>query len=66
MLLACSYIHHSLNILKYDRNGIIIESGARKHQHFGTSITERGNGHITNMDADYAISNYNKAIAKVF
>jgi glutamate synthase (ferredoxin) len=83
MLLACSYVHHSLNILKVrSKFGIIIESAEPREPHhfallfgYGASainpylvneiIREQVSaGHITNMDADYAIANYNKAIAK--
>ena len=83
MLLACSYIHHSLNILKVrSKFGIIIESAEPREPHhfailfgYGASainpymvneiIHEQVNqGFITNVKADYAIKNYNKAIAK--
>ena len=83
MLLACSYIHHSLNILKVrSKFGIIIESAEPREPHhfallfgYGASainpymvneiIRDQVNkGFITNVNADYAIKNYNKAIAK--
>ena len=83
MLLACSYIHHSLNILKVrSKFGILIESAEPREPHhfallfgYGASainpymvneiIHEQINhGFITNVKADYAIKNYNKAIAK--
>ena len=83
MLLACSYIHHSLNILKVrSKFGIIIESAEPREPHhfallfgYGASainpymvneiIHEQVNqGFISNIKADYAIKNYNKAIAK--
>ena len=83
MLLACSYIHHSLNILKVrSKFGILIESAEPREPHhfallfgYGASainpymvneiIHEQINqGIITNIKADYAIKNYNKAIAK--
>uniref|UniRef100_UPI00286AD96D glutamate synthase large subunit n=1 Tax=Flavobacterium sp. TaxID=239 RepID=UPI00286AD96D len=83
MLLACSYIHHSLNILKVrSKFGILIESAEPREPHhfallfgYGASainpymvneiIHEQVNqGFITNVKADYAIKNYNKAIAK--
>ena len=83
MLLACSYIHHSLNILKVrSKFGIIIESAEPREPHhfallfgYGASainpymvneiIYDQVNqGFITNVSADYAIKNFNKAIAK--
>ena len=83
MLLACSYIHHSLNILKVrSKFGIIIESAEPREPHhfaalfgYGASainpymvneiIYDQVNqGFITNVTADYAIKNFNKAIAK--
>ncbi|QBZ97746.1 glutamate synthase large subunit [Flavobacterium sangjuense] len=83
MLLACSYIHHSLNTLKVrSKFGILIESAEPREPHhfallfgYGASainpymvneiIHEQVNqGFITNVKADYAIKNYNKAIAK--
>ncbi len=83
MLLACSYIHHSLNILKArSKFGILIESAEPREPHhfallfgYGASainpymvneiIHDQVNqGFITNFKADYAIKNYNKAIAK--
>ena len=83
MLLACSYIHHSLNILKVrSKFGIIIESAEPREPHhfallfgYGASAInpymvneiirdQVANGFISNVDADYAIKNYNKAIAK--
>jgi glutamate synthase (ferredoxin) len=83
MLLACSYIHHSLNILKArSKFGIIIESAEPREPHhfallfgYGASainpymvneiIYDQVNqGFITNVNADYAIKNFNKAIAK--
>ena len=83
MLLACSYIHHSLNILKVrSKFGIIIESAEPREPHhfaalfgYGASainpymvneiIYDQVNrGFITNVNADYAIKNFNKAIAK--
>ena len=83
MLLACSYIHHSLNILKArSKFGIIIESAEPREPHhfallfgYGASAinpymvneiihNQIDSGIITNIKADYAIKNYNKAIAK--
>ncbi|WP_338408515.1 glutamate synthase large subunit [uncultured Flavobacterium sp.] len=83
MLLACSYIHHSLNSLKArSKFGIIIESAEPREPHhfallfgYGASainpymvneiIRDQVNkGFITNVNADYAIKNFNKAIAK--
>ncbi len=83
MLLACSYIHHSLNILKARSEfGIIIESAEPREPHhfallfgYGASAinpymvneiiyNEVKHGFITNIKADYAVKNYNKAIAK--
>ena len=83
MLLATSYIHHSLNILKVrSKFGIIIESAEPREPHhfallfgYGASainpymvneiIHEQvKQGHITGIKADYAIANFNKAIAK--
>lgn len=83
MLLACSYIHHSLNILKArSKFGIIIESAEPREPHhfallfgYGASAinpymvneiihNQINSGVITNIKADYAIKNYNKAIAK--
>ena len=83
MLLACSYIHHTLNKLGVrSKFGIIIESAEPREPHhfallfgYGASainpymvneiIHDQVNeGHITGVKADYAIANYNKAIAK--
>lgn len=83
MLLACSYIHHSLNILKArSKFGIIIESAEPREPHhfallfgYGASAInpymvneiihdQINSGFITDIKADYAIKNYNKAIAK--
>ena len=83
MLLACSYLHHSLNILKArSKFGIIIESAEPREPHhfallfgYGASAinpymvneiihNQIDSGIITNIKADYAIKNYNKAIAK--
>ncbi|BDB55552.1 glutamate synthase subunit alpha [Flavobacterium ammoniigenes] len=83
MLLACSYIHHTLNKLGVrSKFGIIIESAEPREPHhfallfgYGASainpymvneiIHDQVNeGHITGVKADYAITNYNKAIAK--
>ncbi|WP_281323584.1 glutamate synthase large subunit [Flavobacterium aestivum] len=83
MLLACSYIHHSLNILKVrSKFGIIIESAEPREPHhfallfgYGASAInpymvneiihdQVDQGFITNVKADYAVKNYNKAIAK--
>jgi glutamate synthase (ferredoxin) len=83
MLLACSYIHHSLNILKArSKFGIIIESAEPREPHhfallfgYGASAinpymvneiihNQINSGFITGIKADYAIKNYNKAIAK--
>ncbi len=83
ILLACSYIHHSLNSLKArSKFGIIIESAEPREPHhfallfgYGASainpymvneiIRDQVNkGFITNVNADYAIKNFNKAIAK--
>ncbi|MEZ7513660.1 glutamate synthase large subunit [Flavobacterium frigidarium] len=83
MLLACSYIHHSLNKLQVrSKFGIIIESAEPREPHhfallfgYGASAInpylvneiirdEVAHGHLTGVNADYAITNYNKAIAK--
>jgi glutamate synthase (NADPH/NADH) large chain len=83
MLLACSFIHHSLNILKVrSKFGIIIESAEPREPHhfallfgYGASAInpymvneiirdQVDKGFISNVNADYAIKNYNKAIAK--
>lgn len=83
MLLACSYIHHSLNLMKVrSKFGILIESAEPREPHhfallfgYGASainpymvneiIQDQVNkGFITNIKADYAVKNYNKAIAK--
>ena len=83
MLLACSYIHHSLNILKVrSKFGIIIESAEPREPHhfallfgYGASAInpymvneiihdQINSGVITTIKADYAIKNYNKAVAK--
>jgi glutamate synthase (ferredoxin) len=83
MLLACSYIHHSLNKLKArSKFGIIIETAETREPHhfallfgYGASainpymvneiIHDQVNkGFITKVKADYAVKNYNKAIAK--
>ena len=83
MLLATSYIHHSLNILKVrSKFGIIIESAEPREPHhfallfgYGASainpymvneiIHDQVNqGFITGVKGDYAVKNYNKAIAK--
>jgi glutamate synthase (NADPH/NADH) large chain len=83
MLLATSYIHHSLNILKVrSKFGIIIESAEPREPHhfallfgYGASAInpymvneilhdQVNQGFITGVKADYAITNYNKAIAK--
>ena len=83
MLLACSYIHHSLNSLKArSKFGIIIESAEPREPHhfallfgYGASAinpymvneiihNQIDSVIITNIKADYAIKNYNKAIAK--
>ena len=83
MLLSCSYIHHSLNILKLrSKFGIIIESAEPREPHhfallfgYGASAinpymvneiihNQINQGFITDIKADYAIKNYNKAIAK--
>ena len=83
MLLATSYIHHSLNILKVrSKFGIIIESAEPREPHhfallfgYGASAinpymvneiihNQVNEGFITGVKADYAITNYNKAIAK--
>jgi glutamate synthase (NADPH) large chain len=83
MLLACSYIHHSLSILKVrSKFGIIIESAEPREPHhfallFGYAASainpymvneiiydQVKQGFITNVKADYAVKNYNKAIAK--
>jgi glutamate synthase (ferredoxin) len=83
MLLACSYIHHSMNILKVrSKFGIIIESAEPREPHhfallfgYGASAInpylvneiirdQTAKGLITGMTPDYAIANYNKAIAK--
>ncbi|WP_310556163.1 glutamate synthase large subunit [Flavobacterium sp.] len=83
MLLVCSYIHHTLNILKSrSKFGIIIESAEPREPHhfallfgYGASainpymvneiiINQIDKGIITDIKSDYAIKNYNKAIAK--
>jgi glutamate synthase (ferredoxin) len=83
MLLACSYIHHSLNTLKVrSKFGIIIESAEPREPHhfallfgYGASAInpymvneiirdQVDKGFITNVNAEYAIKNFNKAIAK--
>ncbi len=83
MLLACSYVHHTLNKLeKRSKFGIIIESAEPREPHhfallfgYGASginpymvneiiIDQIEKGFITNIKADYAIKNFNKAIAK--
>jgi glutamate synthase (NADPH/NADH) large chain len=83
MLMACSYIHHSLNLLQVrSKFGIIIESAEPREPHHFASLFGYGasainpylvneiirdqvdKGIITNLKADYAITNYNKAIAK--
>jgi glutamate synthase (NADPH) large chain len=83
MLLACSYIHHSLNILKARSEfGILIESAEPREPHhfallfgYGASAInpymvneviydQVKHGFITDIKADYAVKNYNKAIAK--
>ncbi len=83
MLLACSYIHHSLNILQVrSKFGIIIESAEPREPHhfallfgYGASAInpymvneiihdQVAQGFITGVKADYAVVNYNKAIAK--
>jgi glutamate synthase (NADPH) large chain len=83
MLLACSYIHHTLNILKSrSKFGVIIESAEPREPHhfallfgYGASainpymvneiiIDQIEKGVIANIKPDYAIKNYNKAIAK--
>jgi len=83
MLLACSYIHHTLNILKVrSKFGIIIESAEPREPHhfallfgYGASainpymVNEIIHNQVTlglipSIKADYAIKNFNKAIAK--
>jgi glutamate synthase (ferredoxin) len=81
MLLACSYVHHSMNILKCVRNlGSSLSPPNREPHHFAllfgygaSAINHTWNeiirdqvdkSFITGMTADYAITNYNKAIAK--
>jgi len=83
MLLACSYIHHSLNLMKVrSKFGILIESAEPREPHhfallfgYGASAInpymvneiiqdQVQKGFITNIKADYAVKNYNKAIAK--
>jgi glutamate synthase (NADPH/NADH) large chain len=83
MLMACSYIHHSLNLLQVrSKFGIIIESAEPREPHHFASLFGYGasainpylvneiirdqvdKGIITDLKADYAITNYNKAIAK--
>lgn len=83
MLLACSYIHHSMSILKVrSKFGIIIESAEPREPHhfallfgYGASAInpylvneiirdQVDKSFITGMTVDYAITNYNKAIAK--
>jgi glutamate synthase (ferredoxin) len=79
--MACSYIHHSLNLLQVrSKFGIIIESAEPREPHHFASLFGYGasainpylvndtrpvdKGIITDLKADYAIANYNKAIAK--
>ncbi|WP_264520787.1 glutamate synthase large subunit [Flavobacterium sp. N1994] len=83
ILLACSYIHHTLNTLKVrSKFGIIIESAEPREPHhfallfgYGASAInpymvneiiydQVKKGFIPDIKADYAIKNYNKAIAK--
>ena len=83
MLMACSYINHSLNTLKVrSKFGIIIESAEPREPHhfallfgYGASAInpymvneiiydQVEKGYITGIKADYAIKNFNKAIAK--
>ena len=83
MLIACSYINHSLNTLKVrSKFGIIIESAEPREPHhfallfgYGASAInpymvneiiydQVEKGFITDVKADYAIKNFNKAIAK--
>lgn len=83
MLLACSYIHHSLNKLRVrSKFGIIIESAEPREPHhfallfgYGASAInpymvneiihdQVQKGLITGVKADYAVKNFNKAIAK--
>jgi glutamate synthase (NADPH/NADH) large chain len=83
MLMACSYIHHSLNLMQVrSKFGIIIESAEPREPHHFASLFGYGasainpylvneiirdqvdKGIITDLKADYAIANYNKAIAK--
>jgi glutamate synthase (NADPH/NADH) large chain len=83
MLMACSYIHHSLNLLQVrSKFGIIVESAEPREPHHFASLFGYGasainpylvneiirdqveKGIITDLKADYAIANYNKAIAK--
>ena len=83
MLLACSYIHHTLNTLKVrSKFGIIIESAEPREPHhfallfgYGASainpymVNEIIHNQVTlglipSIKADYAIKNFNKAIAK--
>ncbi|HBK84278.1 MAG TPA: glutamate synthase large subunit, partial [Flavobacterium sp.] len=83
MLLACSYIHHTLSILKKrSKFGIIIETAETREPHhfallfgYGASAinpymvneiihNEVKNGGITDVQAEKAVVNFNKAIAK--
>ncbi|MDC1162405.1 glutamate synthase large subunit [Tenacibaculum sp.] len=82
-LLACSYLHHSLNKRgKRSKFDIIIETAeAREPHHFATLFgygasainpylvneiirTEVKEGHISGIDSDVAVQNFNKAIGK--
>ena len=83
MLMACSFINHSLNTLKVrSKFGIIIESAEPREPHHFALLIGYGasainpymvneiiydqveKGFITDVKADYAIKNFNKAIAK--
>lgn len=83
MLLACSFIHHTLNKLKErSKFGIIIETAETREPHhfallfgYGASAinpymvneiihNQIEKGIIKDIKADYAIKNFNKAIAK--
>lgn len=83
MLLACSYIHHTLNKLKVrSKFGIVIETAETREPHhfallfgYGASAinpymvneiiqNEIEKGILKDIKQEYAIKNYNKAIAK--
>jgi len=82
-LLACSYVHHSLNKLgKRSKFGIVLETAEpREPHHFATLFgygasaicpylvneiirTQVNENVITDIDAETAVKNFNKAIGK--